>query len=204
VWASSTIIEEIEALRKSGLAALAFFYCDFREDKKKQLRGLLSSVIVQLCRQSDSYCDILSMFFLEHENGSRHPNDKALASCLKDLVELPGHAPVYLIVDALDECPNMPVIPSPRVEVLALLEQLIDSRHSNLRICVTSQPETDIKVVLEPLTFRSVSLHDEIGQMEDIENYIEFVVNTDPRNRRWTTEEKQLVIDALTKRADGM
>jgi hypothetical protein len=183
---------------------LAFFYCDFREDKKKQLRGLLSSVIVQLCRQSNSYCDILSKFFLEHENGSRQPNDKALASCLKDLMELPGHAPVYLIVDALDECPNMPVIPSPRVEVLALLEQLIDLQHANLRICVTSQPETDIKAALEPLTFRSVSLHDEIGQMEDIENYIEFVVNTDPRNRRWTTENKQLVIDVLTKRADGM
>jgi hypothetical protein len=33
---------------------LAFFYCDFREDKKKQLRGLLSSAVVQLCCQSDS------------------------------------------------------------------------------------------------------------------------------------------------------
>ena len=36
------------------------FYCDFREDQKKDLRGLLSSLLVPLCHQSDSYFDILS------------------------------------------------------------------------------------------------------------------------------------------------
>jgi hypothetical protein len=40
--------------------------------------------------------------------------------------------------------------------------------------------------------------------MEDIENYIKSVVNKDPMNRRWKTGEKQMVIDVLTKRADGM
>jgi hypothetical protein len=29
---SSAIIEDIRTLQKSGLALLAFFYCDFRED----------------------------------------------------------------------------------------------------------------------------------------------------------------------------
>ena len=36
--ASSTIIEDVESMRKSGLASLAFFYYDFREDAKKDLR----------------------------------------------------------------------------------------------------------------------------------------------------------------------
>jgi hypothetical protein len=85
-----------------------------------------------------------------------------------------------------------------------LLEDLINSRLPNLRICVTSRPEVDIKAVLEPLSFHSVSLHDEKGQMEDIENYIKSVVNTDKKMRRWKPEHKQLVIDVLTKRADGM
>jgi hypothetical protein len=95
-------------------------------------------------------------------------------------------------------------MPSPREKVLELVEELIDARLPNLRICVTSRPETDIKTLLGPLSFRSVSLHDERGQMEDIENYIKSVVTKDPRNRRWKTEDKQLVIDVLTKNADGM
>ena len=142
-------------MRKAGLASLAFFYCDFREDQKKDLRGLLSSLLVQLCHQSDSYCDVLSKFYSGHANGSRYPGDDALAECLMDVLQLPGHAPVYLLVDALDECPNTSSIPSPRSDVLVLIERLIKSDVSNLHICVTSRPEIDIKDALDPLIFRS-------------------------------------------------
>jgi hypothetical protein len=204
VSASSTIIEEIEVMQKSGLASLAFYYYDFREGQKKDLRGLLSSVLFQLCDQSDSYHDTLSMFHSTHRRGAQNPSDDELLRCLKDLLELPRQAPVYLIIDALDECPNTSAIPSPREEVLTLLKHLIESRLANLRLCVTSRPETDIKVVLEPLASLSISIHNERGQMEDIENYIRSVVNTDPKNRKWKQEDKQAVIDVLTERADGM
>jgi hypothetical protein len=119
-------------------------------------------------------------------------------------LNLPGQVPVYLIVDALDECPSTSSLTPPREAVLSLLEDLIDSRLPNLRICVTSRPEADIKPVLEPLAFRSVSLHEERGQQEDIEKYINSVVNTNRRMRKWKPEHKQLVIDFLKERADGM
>jgi len=201
---SSTIIQEVEVMRKSGLASLAFYYHDFREDQKKHLRGLLSSMLFQLCAQSDPYHDIVSTFYSTCLRGAQSPSDDELSRCLKELLELPGQAPVYLVIDALDECPNTSAIPSPREKILTLLEQLFESRLANLHLCVTSRPEIDIKIVLEPLTFRSISIHDEKGQMEDIENYIKSVVNTSAQSRRWKREDKQLVIDTLTKRADGM
>jgi len=191
-------------MRKSGLALLGFFYHDFRDDQKKDRHGLLSSLLIQLGHQSDAYSDILTKFYLDHANGSQHPSDDALLRCLMEIVKLPGQAPIYLIVDALDECPNTSSLPSPREKVLKFMEELIDLQLSNLRICVTSRPETDIKTLLEPLSFRSVSLHDEVGQMEDIEKYIKSAVNKDPKNRRWKAEDKQLVIDMLIKNADGM
>ena len=145
-------------MRKSGLASLTFFYHDFRDDQKKDRRGLLSSLLVQMCHQSDTYCDILTEFFLEHGNGSQHPSDSALVHCLMDVLKLPQQAPVYLIVDALDECPNTSSMPSPREKVLELVEELIDARLPNLHICVTSRPETDIKTVLEPLSSAKTSV----------------------------------------------
>ncbi len=171
--ASSSIIHDIDAMQKSRSALLAFYYCDVREDQKRDLRGLLSSLLVQLCRQSDTYCDILLKFYSEHDEGLRRPSDVALAECLKNLLKLPGHAPIYLVIDALDECSSTSAISSP-------------------------------KVVLDPLVFRSVSLHDASGQKREIENYIKLVVNTNPKNRWWGEEEKQLVIDTLVKKADGM
>ena len=204
VLASSTIIKDVDAMRKTGLASLAIFYCDFRDDQKKDLHGLLSSILVQLCHQSDSYCDMLFEFYSEHAKGFRRPSDDALVGCLKDLLKLPGLAPVYLIVDALDECPNTSAVRPPRARVLNLIEELIKLPFPNLRICVTSRPETDIKDVLDRLIPLYVILHDERGQKDDIEDYIKFVINTHPKNKRWEAEHKQLVIDVLTERADGM
>ncbi len=203
MFVSSTIIEDIHAMRKAGLASLAFFYCDFREDRKKDLRGLLSSFLVQLYHQSDSYFQILSNFYSAHDKGSRSPSDGALAGCLKDLLELPGLAPVYLIVDGLDECPNPSVVRSPRAKVLHLIEELVKTQIQNLRVCVTSRPEPDIKNVLDPLIFRSVSLHDESGQKRDIEDYIKSVINT-RTTKRWKEEHRKLAIDVITEKSNGM
>jgi hypothetical protein len=203
VLISSTIIEDIHAMRKAGLASLAFFYCDFREDRKKELRGLLSSFLFQLYHQSDSYFDILSKFYSEHDKGSRPPSDDALAGCLKDLLNLPGLAPVYLIVDGLDECPKPSVVRSPRAEVLNLIEGLVKAQILNLRICVTSRPEPDIKDVLDPLIFRSVSLHDESGQKRDIEDYVKSVINTRTAEM-WNEEHRKLAINVLTEKSNGM
>ena len=203
VFVSSTIIEDIYAMRKAGLASLAFFYCDFREERKTKLRGLLSSFLVQLYHQSDFYFDILSKFYSEYDKGSRPPSDDALAECLKDLLKFPGLAPVYLIVDALDECPNPSIVRSPRAKVLNFIEELVKTQIRNLRVCVTSRPEIDIKNVLDPLIFRSVSLHDENGQKRDIEDYIKSVINT-RTTKVWKEEHRKLAIDILTKNSNGM
>ena len=191
-------------MRNSGLASLAIYYYDFREEDKKDLRGLLSSILFQVCDQSDSYYDILASFYSKNRDGAQSPGDDELVRCLKDVLSRLGQAPIYVIVDALDECPNISALSSPRLEVLTLLEDLVDAQLPNLRICVTSRPEADIKPILEPLSFRSISLHDERGQKEDIENYIKSVVNTNRNMRRWRLEHRQLVINVLTERADGM
>jgi hypothetical protein len=62
----------------------------------------------------------------------------------------------------------------------------------------------DIRMVLEPLTSLKISLHDESGQKEDIIQYIKSVVHSDRSMRRWKEEDKQLVVDTLSDRADGM
>lgn len=200
---SSAIIEEIYAMRKAGLALLAFFYFDFREDQKKDIRGLLSSLLSQLCHQSDEYCDMALKFYLEHARGLSNPSDDAIAKCLRDLLQLPGLPPVYLIVDALDECPNTPTNRSPRAKVLNFIKELIDSQIPNLRICVTSRLEPDIKSVLDPLIPRFISLHSEGGQKRDIEDYVKSVINTNPENQ-WEAADKQRVVDILTRKSDGM
>jgi len=202
--ASSSIIENVDDMRKRGLALLGFFYCDFRDDNKKNLRGLVSSLLVQLCDQSDSHSAILSEFYSMHGDGSRQPNDKALIGCLGDTLKHPGQAPVYIIIDGLDECPNAFGTPSPREDVLVFLGDLVNVHLRNLHICITSRPEVDIAAVLDSLPFHTVSLHDEGGQKQDIVNYVNAIVYTDPKIKRWRVADKERVIETLTRKADGM
>jgi hypothetical protein len=199
---SSTIIETIDGMRKSGFASLAFFYFDFGDEEKKDRRGLLSSLLFQLFDQSNSYSKILSDFYTEH--CSRGPSDPDLAQCLKDILQCAGQPIIYIILDALDECPNAYDSPSPRERVLMLVEELVSLHLPNLRICVTGRPEADINAILNRLKPHSVSLHDEGGQRQDILEYIKSEVNSDRRMARWRAEDKELVIKTLSQKAGGM
>ena len=191
-------------MQKSGLVSLAIFYYDFREDRKKQVSGFLSSVLIQLFNQSNSYYDILSDLYSTYHNRGQSPADDKLFEYLIKILKCPGARPVYLVIDALDECPTSSSLSSPREKLLSFLEDLVEAQLPDLRICVTSRPEVDIKTLLEPLAFRSVSLHDEGGQKQDIIKYIESFVATNKNMQNWNPQHKQLVIDVLTEKADGM
>ena len=112
--------------------------------------------------------------------------------------------PIYIVMDALDECPNDSGIPSSREKVLELVRDLVELRHPNLRLCITSRPEFDIRSTLEPLATQQLSLHDEGGQKQDIVDYVTFVVGSDRKMKRWRDDEKNMVIEKLTDKADGM
>jgi hypothetical protein len=203
---SSTVIQDIEAICKDGNATMAYFYFDFRDANKQGLRDLLSSLLTQLSACSGPRCDILSKFYSAHDEGDKQPSDDILAKCLKEMLTLPDQRPTYLIIDALDESSNTSGMPSPREMVLQLLKEIVNLSLPNLHICVTSRPEIDIRNVLEPLTSRRVSLHDQSGQKKDIADFVRSVVYSDSEQimRRWKTEDKELVIRTLSERADGM
>ena len=191
---------------KAEQASIAYFYFDFRDADKQNLHNLVPSLLSQLSARSDPRCDILSRLYLAHDRGSKQPSDSILAECLKQMLTLPDQRPVYLIMDAVDECPNSSGIPTPRERVLQLIQELVELRLPHLHICVTSRPEVDIRDILDPLTSLKVSLHDQTGQKEDIADYIRSVVYSDSESimKRWRTEDKELVIETLSERADGM
>lgn len=125
------------------------------------------------------------------------------------MLEISGQGRVYVILDAVDECTvneysNNPGIPSPRENVLRIIKELIDLRHPDIRVCITSRPEVDIRTVFGPLASHTVSLHDQTGHRSDIINYVKTVVESDANMRRWKRGDKQLVINTLSQNANGM
>ena len=191
-------------MSNDGSAFLAYFYFDFKDTAKQNSRALLSSLLVQLSDQSDIFRDALFSLYSSHNRGSEQPTDDSLAECLMGMLAVMDQVPIYLVVDALDECPNDSGIPSSREKALDLVKELVELRHPNLRLCITSRPEYDICAMLEPLATQVLSLHDESGQKQDIVDYVSFVVRSDKKMKKWRDDEKNMVIERLTEKADGM
>ena len=115
---------------------MAYFYFDFRNVDKQKLHDLLPSLLIQLSARSEPCCSILSQLYLAHDRGVKKPSDRAMAECLKEMLNLEAQPPIYIILDALDECPvtsNVP--PSPREEVLDFVDERVALHLSNLHMC---------------------------------------------------------------------
>jgi hypothetical protein len=201
---SSAIIEDVEGMHEAGLATMAYYYFDFRDVRKQDRYGLLTSLLSQLSAKSKSCSDVLSQLRSKYASGTGNPTTSALTKCIKDMLSLPGQGQIYLILDALDECPDVSGMPSAREEVLDLVQELVGLKLSNLHLCVASRPQIDIRKSLEPLEPLQISLHDERGQKEDILEYIKSVVYSDRKMRSWRDKDKELVVEVLSEKADGM
>ena len=191
-------------MRTTGLATMAYYYFDFRDVKKQDRYGLISSLVFQLSAELDSCYRVLFQLYSDHAGGARKPTTSALTKCLKDMLNLPGQGPIYIIVDALDECPDVSGNPSAREEVLEPIQELVWLKLTNVHLCVASRPEIGIQKTLKPLKPLEISLHEETGQQEDIIDYIKFVVYSDEKMRSWNDKDKELVVKMLSEKAGGM
>jgi hypothetical protein len=201
---SSAIIKDIQDLHKTGSdSELAYFYCDFRDTAKQRARGLLSSLIMQFSAQSTACHDITSCFYSAHKEGSEQPKRETLVECFMRMLRLLGQDSTYIIIDALDECPTLG-IPSSWEDILEVVQEVVESDLSNVHICLTSQPEPDICDALQQMSPCCICLHEERGQVDDMATYVHWVIDSDPKIRKWRSSDKVLVIDTLSQKAHGM
>ena len=65
-------------MHAAGLATMAYYYFDFRDVKKQDCQGLLSSIVSQLSAESDSCANVLSKLYSDNCRGLQKPELGAL------------------------------------------------------------------------------------------------------------------------------
>jgi hypothetical protein len=185
-----------------GLALMAYFYCDFMDSKKQDVCRLLASLIAQLSAKSDACYNILYALYDRYNEGFRQPDEDILLGCLEKMLKTEGQPTMYIFIDALEEYPNDSGVKSPQEQVLELVIKLVDLHLPNVRICATSCPEMDIRAALASSAFHSISLHSEAGQKKDIADYVRSSIHSNWVRRRWSKEDKEMIVDTLSRKAD--
>ncbi|KAH8984900.1 hypothetical protein EDB86DRAFT_3219430 [Lactarius hatsudake] len=200
---SSVLMRDIESLSNVGSAYMAYFFFDFKDTGKQDSRALSSSLLVQLSSQSEQFYNVLLELYSSHEDGSKQPTDNSLLRCLKHMLVI-GQCRYISLWMLSTSALMIQAFRPPREMVLELVKELVELHHPNLRLCITSRPEFDIRTTLDPLATQQLSLHDESGQKEDIVDYVTFVVHSDKKMKRWRVDDKNMVIEKLTEKVDGM
>ena len=148
MWNSSSIIEEVNRTRNKS-EIIACFYFDSTKPDNRNLRGLLASLVTQLCESSKRHPESMPTLYTKCHNGSVPPSETELTQLLNHfLVELQAQFSIYIIIDGVDHCMETESTESPR-KVLKFLEDLVRTRHSKLHICITGSLKEGMKKCLK-------------------------------------------------------
>ncbi|KAG2347297.1 hypothetical protein BDR05DRAFT_958803 [Suillus weaverae] len=207
---ASCIIDKIQGSDEAEPQALAYFYCNFRDDRTTNAAAVLRSLIVQLLQQSqdddwitkigekqesntEGDLDSLRNLWQQQRDAKPHPTD--LGFLRKLLVEASTlvRRPV-LLIDALDECKDYPDL------VRHLVNLAEDAR---LRLFVTGRSEPEIQDAFDDLP--TVSLKDSAEQMKaDICAHITEQLKAQKKLSRLSDALKKTILDKLLEKAEGM
>ncbi|KAK6427225.1 hypothetical protein LTR81_000570 [Elasticomyces elasticus] len=191
----STIVDDVrlhcETTRNAGLA---IFYFSFSDSQKQTTDSLLRSLVAQLGHREPA----TSMLLQAYNKPDRSlPRTDELEKIV--LTALTAYDEVFLVFDALDECPETDEI---RQNVLEQLERL-SKRSTNCKMLVTSREVRDIRESMGRLGAEPTSIVP--GFVDgDIRKHIARQLSCDPRLHRLDSSMKALIESHLSQSADGM
>jgi hypothetical protein len=163
---------------------------------------MLRSLVVQLCGgRPDTPKSLLDLAF--YRDRGLQPGLEQLEDSLKGSTR--DFKRIYLVLDALDECP---LTNGERERLLKVLRHIHGWALTNLHVLCTSRPEPVIKAELAPL-FREPATSPidlqrrSVNMNKDIGTYIDQRIASSPFNS-WPPEIKGEVKNILTEKANGM
>ena len=110
---SSAIKQYFMTLRHTGRAKLAYFYFDFRDEEKQDVRNLVTSLLTQISASSKPCCDIICCLYSAYGKDTRQPGNRVLMDRLKEMLAAAARHQTFVIIGVLDECPSSGM-PTPR------------------------------------------------------------------------------------------
>ena len=192
----SFLVDSLKHKRPSG-EALAYFYCDFRNDRSTSAAEVMRSILSQLLRHSrdeNMVPEELVDDLVREKNGDIPilSNVKRLATFVSQTTKQLSPQPL-VVVDALDECKD----------VEKLLDGLLTLAKGGMRLFVTSRPLQVIKDDLPGVPFISV---DQMASAVSADIVLHVTRELDSRRRLRDLHSgfKMEIHTILCDKADGM
>lgn len=201
----SKIVDEMEP--KSTEHSLAYFYCNYKEDQRRDPASIARSLVKQLCLRtpgvgsSSSFPEAVLAVYKNRQKKSDLKRALSIDECKDLLIGLStGFLRTTIIVDALDECDQ-----ETRGKLCDLLADVVSSS-KRVKVFITSRDEGDMRVKFEDSPNVYIQERD---NSTDINCYIETEIEACVKAKRLLRGNASMdlqneVIDALKQGAHGM
>ncbi|KAF9769656.1 hypothetical protein IL306_012906 [Fusarium sp. DS 682] len=98
---TSIVIDHLQKMTHHEEVGIAYFYCNFQSEQRQSARGLLSSLLKQLCGRLPSLPDSVKSSYKRFRKGTVLPSLEEISRALHQTVH--SYTRVYILIDALDE-----------------------------------------------------------------------------------------------------
>ncbi|KJK64202.1 NACHT domain protein [Aspergillus parasiticus SU-1] len=161
----STIIQDIEKDCSNDLSSIfSYWYFQFSRDETQNVKNMTRSIIRQLV--PEELPGSLVSLWKEHGRQNREPDQDKLSTVLRDVINNYTGDRLFLIFDALDECPDNEV--HERDLLFQVLKGLIDEHGKKIHLLATSRYEENIRCHLE----ESLKIDLEYRMNDDVEAFV--------------------------------
>ncbi|KAK4500778.1 hypothetical protein PRZ48_008969 [Zasmidium cellare] len=192
---SSIVIEDLKRLPSHQSCRVAYFYFTFQDQAKQSWQGLVRSLTAQLSTDRR---------LLPRLRAAQRKDDKRLETTLSVLNELlDQQQKTYIVIDALDECPEDH---DARLELLNGILKLLQG-HSNVRLLATSRNETTIREAMSRLQANIISLSNaniNADILLFLDRKLESDFDFDPDKKAFLLANKAEIEKAFKEKANGM
>ena len=130
------VVHHLQTLFKSENIGVTCIYCSYQGQKTQTVTNLIASLLKQLVQDSRVPSDNVKSLYERHRHRGTHPTLDGVIQALEK--EIQTYAKFYIIVDALDECPETK---GTRVQLLKALRSLSGS----INLMVTSRHLSSIE-----------------------------------------------------------
>lgn len=177
------VIDWLEKQHHSADTVVLYLYCSYKEEEVQTLRNMIGSLLKQAVRHRAALPDAIRKLYNKHIQKSTQPTLEELTRLLEK--EIKAYTRIYLVIDALDECPERSDV---RARVLATIEGL----PQNAQILITSRYSAKIEE-----RFENVPQIDILAADEDVKRYVEARIGAERLLAKLVRSDRTLMEDIM-------
>lgn len=190
---ASIVVDHLQTAFPDGDVGIAFAYLNHQERIQQTPVNIMGSLLKQLVQERPSLCDLLKPLYKKNHQRNTVPTLSDISTAFRQI--LAEYSKVYVVIDALDECPEHNGFRDILLQELGLLSQ-------HVRLLVTSRPHISIEYDIEG----AVPVEIQASQ-SDLRKYLQERIARAHRLIRYVrpdVELKTAIVDTLLGNAQGM